>query len=169
MLTLHNPRQQSLIEQLKRLNICPDSITYEYDPCDFLKAREMQLKRDNPDWTKSKEDDIHSMATGIKGYKGKVVHRITPSLNHWLDLHEAELAPLNRNEQIRAVATQIDRQIYSAYEIFERGEEFDRYVNLQVEKIDIENKDTDFLKNKIYEMYNNQVKNYETCHLSGEL
>ncbi|MBR1630536.1 MAG: 1-acyl-sn-glycerol-3-phosphate acyltransferase, partial [Paludibacteraceae bacterium] len=35
---------------LAELHICPLAITYEYDPCDYLKARELQLKRDYPDW-----------------------------------------------------------------------------------------------------------------------
>ena len=42
----------SFIDNLKELNICPLSISYEYDPCDFLKAKEFQLKRDNPDYKK---------------------------------------------------------------------------------------------------------------------
>ena len=99
MLTLYNPQKETLIEQVKRLNICPDSISYEYDPCDFLKAREMQLRRDNPEWKKSKEDDLKSMATGINGYKGKVVHRITPSINLWIEANESRLAEMKRKEQ----------------------------------------------------------------------
>ena len=35
-----------LIDRLKEMNIAPLAISYEYDPCDFLKAREFQLKRD---------------------------------------------------------------------------------------------------------------------------
>ena len=37
--------EKSFIENLKELNICPLSISYEYDPCDYLKAKEFQLKR----------------------------------------------------------------------------------------------------------------------------
>ena len=45
MLTLGD---EDFFNNVKALNICPVSITYEYDPCDYLKAAEMQLKRDNP-------------------------------------------------------------------------------------------------------------------------
>ena len=41
-----------LINNLKEINIVPVSISYEYDPCDYLKAHEFLLKRDNPDFKK---------------------------------------------------------------------------------------------------------------------
>ena len=168
MLVLHNPEGKDLITQLKELNICPVCINYEYDPCDYLKAREMQLKRDQPDWKKTKDDDVFSMRTGIWGKKGRVVYRITPSINHWLDQRAGELASLTRNEIIHKVAQRIDYQIHSSYEIYPRGKEFDTYINQQVAKIELPNKDTDFLREKIQEMYLNPVKNYEASHLSGE-
>lgn len=159
---------EDFFESIKQLNICPVSISYEYDPCDYLKAREMQLKRDKPNWKKSRKDDLVSMSVGIQGYKGKIVYRLTPSINH--DLEKAladnpELLHLSRNEQIQFVCNLIDRHIHAAYEIYERGEQFDRYVEGQIAKINLSNKDEDFLREKLYEMYNNQVKNYEKTQL----
>jgi len=61
-------------ENLAALHICPLSISYEYDPCDYLKAKEFQQKRDNPEHKKSPLDDLLSMKTGVMGYKGKVVY-----------------------------------------------------------------------------------------------
>ena len=58
---------------LKDLNIAPLTISYEYDPCDYLKAQEFQQKRDNPSFKKSRQDDLDNMKTGIFGYKGRVV------------------------------------------------------------------------------------------------
>ena len=55
----------SIKESLSDLNIVPLTISYEFDPCDFLKAREFQLKRDNPDYKKTRDDDIFSMKTGL--------------------------------------------------------------------------------------------------------
>lgn len=161
MLTINS---EDFFESIKQLNICPVSISYEYDPCDYLKAREMQLKRDKPNWKKSRKDDLVSMSVGIQGYKGKIVYRLTPSINH--DLEKAladnpELLQLSRNEQIQFVCNLIDRHIHAAYEIYERGEQFDRYIEGQIAKINLSNKDEDFLREKLYEMYNNQVKNYE--------
>jgi hypothetical protein len=70
--------QGSVVERLKQLHIVPLSISYEYDPCDFLKAREFQLKRDVEGWKKSKQDDVDSMRTGIMGYKGHVHYHCAP-------------------------------------------------------------------------------------------
>lgn len=158
---------EGLIDTIIRLNICPVCINYEYDPCDYLKAQEMQLRRDNEGWKKSKEDDLLSMATGIKGYKGRVVFRMTPSINRWIEANRDELDKMSRNEQITAIAHQIDCQIHANYEIYERGTKFETYLRQQCDKIHIDNKDEDFLMNKLHEMYQNPVINYEKSHLSG--
>lgn len=158
MLTIHD---EDFLDGMRRLNICPICVNYEYDPCDYLKAAEMQLKRDNPKWRKSKKDDLISMRTGLLGWKGRIVFRMTPSINHWIDEHEAELKELQRNDQVVAVAQQIDRQIHSNYEIYSRGEEFERYIDGQLAKINIPNKDEAFLREKMTEMYTNPMLNYE--------
>jgi hypothetical protein len=161
MLTIDS---DNFFESIKQLNICPVSISYEYDPCDYLKAREMQLKRDKPGWKKSKKDDLVSMSVGIKGYKGRIVYRLTPSINHEIDkalIDKPELLQLSRNEQIQFVCSLIDQHIHSGYEIYERGDQFDHYIEGQLAKINLSHKDEDFLRSKLYEMYDNQVKNYE--------
>ena len=166
MLTINH---EDFIAGLRELNICPVSLSYEYDPCDYLKAKEMLIKRDNPAARKGPKDDVISMQVGINGWKGRVVFRMTPSINHWLDEHEAELRELPRNEQAQLVAAQIDKQIHSNYEIFERGPEFEQYLQGQLAKIKMKDKDDEFLMAKMREMYNNPVINYEKSHLSGVL
>ena len=154
-------------ENVKVLNICPVSITYEYDPCDFLKAAEMQLKRDNPNWRKTKRDDVVSMQTGIRGYKGHVVYRFTKSINPEIDAMLAahpEYRQQPPREQIQHVCDIIDRHIHQGYEIFKRGTEFDAYVERQLSRIDIPNKDEAFLRERIYEMYKNIELNYHKAH-----
>ena len=74
-----------LINNLKEINIVPVSISYEYDPCDYLKAHEFLLKRDNPDFKKSQRDDLHSMEIGLLGFKGRVHFQISPCINDELD------------------------------------------------------------------------------------
>ena len=64
MLALY-PEDKSFIESLKELNLIPLSISYEYDPCDYLKAKEFQQKRDNPDFKKTQRDDLLNMEIGI--------------------------------------------------------------------------------------------------------
>ena len=154
---------EDFFESVKELNICPVSISYEYDPCDYLKAREMQLKRDNPNWRKSRKDDLVSMSVGIKGQKGRIVYRLTPSINHDIDralAERPELRTLSRNEQIQFVCQIIDQHIHSAYEIYERGSEFERYIESRLQLIHLSQKDNDFLRDRLYEMYRNPVQNY---------
>lgn len=176
MLTLAD--SSNPMEALKRLRILPIAISYEFDPCDYLKAKEFQLKRDNADYKKSQADDIENMITGIMGYKGRVHFKFGECINEKLD----QLAPnLGRNELLDAVAEIIDKEIYRNYEFFpfnyvaydlmtesntfpeqytqENQDEFDSYLQKQIEKINLLNKDEDFLRHKLIEMYGNTVKN----------
>ena len=147
---------EDLYEGVKALNICPVSITYEFDPCDYLKAAEMQLKRDNPRWRKTKRDDVISMKTGIEGYKGRVVYRLTPSINPEIDTMLAahpEYREEPAHDQLQHICDIIDNHIHRGYEIFDRGTEFDAYIESRLALIDIPNKDEAFLREKLYEMY----------------
>lgn len=156
-----------LFETIKMLNICPVSITYEYDPCDYLKAKEFQLKRDNPRWRKRAKDDVESMKTGIRGYKGRVVYRLTPSINPEIDAMLAahpEYKEQPLHDQLQHVCDIIDRHIHQGYEIYPRGTEFDKYIESRVAKVDLPEKDETFLRERLYEMYNNPVINYNKAH-----
>jgi len=155
--------ESDIFEAIKALNICPVSISYEYDPCDYLKAREMQLKRDNPRWRKRKQDDVESMQTGIRGEKGRVVYRLTPSINPEIDAMLAahpEYREQPVHDQLQHICDLIDRHIHLGYELFERGTDFDAYIESRLAKIDIPNKDEDFLRERLYEMYRNPEKNH---------
>ena len=155
---------EDFFASIKELNICPVSISYEFDPCDYLKAREMQLKRDNPKWKKSRKDDLVSMKVGIEGHKGRIVYRLTPSINHEIDqalAERPELRELSRNEQIQFVCKIIDQHIHAAYELYPRGKAFDEYIENRLKLIHLSNKDTDYLREKLYEMYNYPVINHE--------
>lgn len=147
---------ESLFDSIKMLNICPVSISYEYDPCDYLKAKEFQLKRDNPRWRKRAKDDVESMKTGIRGWKGHVVYRLTPSINPEIDAMLAahpEYKELPLHDQLQHICDIIDRHIHQGYEIFPRGTDFDAYIDSRVAKVDIPDKDEAFLREKIIEMY----------------
>ena len=160
---------EDFFESIKELNICPVSISYEYDPCDYLKAREMQLKRDNPKWKKSRKDDLVSMQVGINGQKGRIVYRLTPSINHEINrmlIEHPELREKSRNEQIQYVCQLIDRHIHQGYEMYERGKTFDEYIESRLKLINLSNKDTDYLRERLYEMYNYPVENYNKALLN---
>lgn len=170
----------NFIDNLVCLNISPLSISYEYDPCDYLKAREFQLKRDNPDYKKTSQDDLTSMQVGVMGYKGEVAYTITEIIND--DLKEIEQKTDNKNEQVKYTAELIDKKIHANYRIFKNNKiaydalhdekrfekeystierlDFERYISLQITKIDLENKDDAFLREKILEMYANPLINY---------
>lgn len=170
----------NVIENLKELNICPLSISYEYDPCDFLKAKEFQQKRDNQEHKKSQQDDLINMQTGVMGYKGKVVYHVAGCINDELD--EIGKQTSNRNEQIELIAKLIDKHIHRNFHITPGNkiaydeimgdqsfakeytsvekEHFDDYMDKQIRKIDLENKDRAFLRHKILEMYANPLRNY---------
>jgi len=181
MLTIDFEQQHRPVEEffdyVKTLNICPVSISYEYDPCDYLKAREMQLKRDNPRWRKRAKDDVESMRTGIEGWKGRVVYRLTPSINHDID-RMLEQFPYYKGlpikDQIEHLCFIIDQHIFQGYEIFKRGTDFEDYLQSRLAKIDIPNKDEKFLSERIHEMYENPVLNnqksvkyYEKSNIPG--
>lgn len=172
--------ESDLLQNLKELNICPVSISYEYDPCDYLKAKEFQQKRDNPEFLKSKADDVLSMQTGLMGFVGEVHYHITPAINSEIE-RIAEMS-LPRQQQVEQVANVIDRQIHSAYKIFKtnyiafdlfykenrfekhyNSEEkaiFAAYVDSQVAKIDLPNVDREFCREKILQNYSNPLLNY---------
>lgn len=162
---------------LKELNIVPLTISYEYDPCDYLKAQEFQQKRDNPSFKKSRQDDLDNMKTGIFGYKGRVVYRSAAPVNTWID----ELAELPKTEYYKVLAERMDREIHRGYELFPCNyialdelngnnenashytdadkQRFETYLAGQLAKIQIDNKDEAFLRERILTMYANPVRN----------
>jgi len=65
-------RKLDFSEYIQSLKIVPVSISYEYDPCDLLKARELYSMETQGEYIKSPHEDISSIAAGISGYKGRV-------------------------------------------------------------------------------------------------
>lgn len=166
---------------LEELNIVPTAISYEYDPCDWLKAREMQLRRDNPQYKKTKQDDLLNMRTGIRGYKGRIHYECAPCINTWLP----ELEGMRKNEYFTEVARRIDRAIHLGYRLYpcnyialdrtldapahsDRYTEadvarFDAYLAKQLAKIDIPGRDEPFLRQCLITMYANPARNQLKC------
>ncbi len=166
------------------LNIVPVSISYEFDGCDYLKAKEFQQKRDDENYQKTKADDILNMQTGILGYKGRIHYEVTSCINNELDqmLNDTD----DRASAIKAVLSLINKHIHKNYRIYpinyvaldERNgnsanadkyttadkEKFDNYIAGQIEKIDLKNKDIPFLRCKMLEMYSNTLINYLAAH-----
>ena len=162
---------------LQELNIVPLTISYEYDPCDYLKAQELQQKRDNPAFKKSRQDDLDNMKTGIFGYKGRVHYHCAAPINTWLE----ELSDLPKTEYYKAVAERMDKDIHQGYELFPCNyialdelhgdaansahytkadkQRFENYLAGQMAKITLDNKDEAFLRERILTMYANPLLN----------
>lgn len=168
----------TIAEKIKSLHITPLTISYEFDPCDYLKAEEFQQKRDNPAYRKSKQADLTNMKVGIFGYKGRVHYEVMPELATELDSIDNTL---NRNQYLEQLTAIIDNKIFGGYRIYpcnyialdmlngnnnmcnnytaKDKKRFEKYLKGQLAKISIENPDYDFLRCKILEMYANPLIN----------
>jgi 1-acyl-sn-glycerol-3-phosphate acyltransferase len=94
----------SLSGSINQLNIVPVSISYEYDPCDELKANELRAKAQGGEYIKAEGEDIESIVKGISGYKGKV--------------HVSIGKPLSGQfETADQVANAIDQQVVMNYKL----------------------------------------------------
>ena len=72
MLMLNRPKAEEPGDYVKRLNIVPVSISYQLDPCDGAKARELFQQRTSGSYRKEEHEDVKSIALGITGQKGHV-------------------------------------------------------------------------------------------------
>lgn len=166
------------VDRLMEMNIAPLAISYEFDPCDFLKAQEFQLKRDVADYKKTSADDLLNMRTGLFGYKGRVHFQMAACIND-------ELAKLDRSlpkpEFFTRVSALIDQRIHANYRMYpnnyiahdllegnknfascytaEEKQRFVSYLEKQLERVTIPNKDVDFLRRMMLLMYANPLKN----------
>lgn len=169
----------NMVDALKELNIAPTSISYEFDPCDYLKAKEFQQKRDNPEHKKTPMDDLANMQQGLMGYKGAIHYHVAECINDEIDKIDRTLT---KNEITAAVARIIDKHIHKNYRFWpinyycyglltgdmqfadkytsEDVVRLDAYLAERVAKVDLPNKDEAFLRTKILEMYANPLKNY---------
>ncbi|MBR1543494.1 MAG: 1-acyl-sn-glycerol-3-phosphate acyltransferase [Muribaculaceae bacterium] len=173
-------RSKTFLENLKELNLTPAALSYEYDPNDYLKAKEFLMKTKNPNFKKSPDDDLISMKTGISDYKGHVHVAFTPCINDQLDRIPEDL---DRLLALQRVCNIIDNAIHSNYKIFktnymahdmlfgkdefaheytaEEKAGFTEYLNSQIGKTDIKLSDMDrnYMFKTMLEMYSNPLTN----------
>ncbi len=164
---------------LASLKLTPITLSYEYDPCDYLKAREFQLKRDDANYKKSDKDDLDNMQQGMLGFKGNIHFEVTPTLSDEIAAIDRSLDKASQYAQIAAL---VDKAIHSHYRIYsgnyvaydmlyggerfateytpEERVVFETYLAKQLARIvDVPNKDEAFLRGKMLEMYSNPLKN----------
>ncbi|MDE6242782.1 MAG: acyltransferase [Muribaculaceae bacterium] len=179
----------SFMESIKEINVMPVAISYEYDPNDYLKAREFLLKRRDPHFKKSQKDDLFSMETGLLQYKGKVHFQLTPRINARID----EIGTFrDNNMSAKYVGRIIDNAIHRSYEIFplnyvaydmlhdskrfeakytaEDKAKFQDYISDQIAKVDLENiteEENEYLRHMMLVMYANPLINKLRALLGG--
>lgn len=179
----------SFMDKLKEINLMPVSISYEYDPNDYLKAKEFLMKRRDPHFKKSQRDDLFSMETGLLQFKGKVHFQLTPRINAKID----QLGEFSdNNTAARYVGSLIDQAIHRSYEIFpinyiafdllhrcdrfakkytpEQRIEAETYFNNQLNKVDIDDvtdEERDYMLEMMLVMYANPLKNKLKTILGG--
>lgn len=179
----------TFMERLKEINLMPVSISYEFDPNDYLKAKEFLMRRRDPHFKKTQRDDLFSMETGLLQFKGKVHFQLTPRINTKLD----QLGDFrDNNTAARYVGCLIDQAIHRSYEIFvinyvaydvlHNTTRFSRfyteqqktdtmdYFNSQLSKVDVPDlteEERRFMMEMMLSMYANPLKNKLKTILGG--
>lgn len=98
-------KDEAFGEVIQSLNLTPVSISYEYDPCDLAKARELYTRATTGTYKKAPGEDDISIAQGITGYKGRVHINFAPPISQAF-------------EDTKLLAAEIDRQILAGYRLF---------------------------------------------------
>lgn len=102
------------LENMQELNFMPVSISYEYEPCDFLKVAELYISKYQK-YEKSENEDLNSILQGIQQPKG----RIHVSLTAPVTLEELKICDqYEKNNKLVRLAEIIDKRIYSGYKLF---------------------------------------------------
>lgn len=166
---------KDFIQNFSELNIVPLSISYEYEPCDFLKAQELYLSDLHSKYVKAQGEDLNSIITGIKQPKGKIHLAFGKPIKE--ELFEINKSG-NDNEKIKQLTALIDKRIYTdfklnpvnyiAYDlshqtnVFEMNytkaekENFVSYITKGIEQLKGE---ADVIKNILFKMYAYPVEN----------
>lgn len=169
------------LTNVKEVNLLPVSISYEYDPNDYLKAREFLLRRNDPEFKKTQRDDLFAMETGLLQPKGRVHFQIGKPLNPEIAHIDSTL---DRNTVAHDICHMVDCAIHSGYRIYpinyiafdqlyktemfkdqydaEEVNKFNTYVSEQLKKVDVPeltDDNMDFLHEMMLTMYANPLKN----------
>lgn len=176
-------------DNIREINLMPVSISYEFDPNDYLKVKEFLLKRRDPSFKKSQRDDLFSMETGLLQFKGRVHFQLTPRINTKLE----QIGDFkDKNNSAKYICALIDQAIHRSYEIFpinyvaydtlHSSKRFERkytedeklktlnYLNSQLDKVDVDNitsEEREYMMEMMLTMYANPLKNKLKALLGG--
>lgn len=179
----------SFMERLKEVNLMPVCISYEFDPNDYLKAKEFLMRRRDPNFKKSQRDDLFSMETGLLQFKGRVHFQLTPRINPKLD----QIGDFkDNNTAAKYVGCLVDQGIHRSYEIFpinyvafdllhnttrfsrhytdEDKKKVEDYIEAQLDKVDVPDltaEERGYMREMMLLMYANPLKNKLKAILGG--
>jgi hypothetical protein len=109
MLTINKPKDVEFSDYLRQLRIVPVSISYEFDPCDMSKAKELHQLDLLGTYDKPDNEDMRSIVNGITGQKGRV------------HVHFGKVLAAGF-ESPKQVAEHLDSEILTGYRCFSTGE-----------------------------------------------
>lgn len=107
--------EKTIPDNFKDLRLVPVSISYECDPCDYLKAVEFYRKKENADYQKTQDDDLRHMGTGLRGRKGRVHFSFGEPITDELNIIDAITV---KNDQFSALAEIIDQHVHMNYHLW---------------------------------------------------
>ena len=108
--------EKDFVKNFSQLHILPFSISYEYDPCDINKVRELAIIENGQKYVKGPMEDYESMKRGTMGWKGRIHIHFGKEMTEDVYRQIEENQPLNK--KIKEVAEYIDRQIHTGYKLY---------------------------------------------------
>ncbi len=106
------------IEDFTSLSIIPIAISYQFEPCDFLRARELYLKARDGKYVKAPGEDTESILTGVGQNKGRISLNFAPEITR--DVIE-QCAQGSKNERFQNIGDVIDERIRKAYKLWDNN------------------------------------------------
>lgn len=105
------------VENFEEINITPIAISYEYEPCDFLKTMELYISSFQK-YVKEPGEDLRSIIAGIMQPKGQINITVTPSITK----EELEYCDqFDKNVKFTTLAEIMDKRIYQAYKLYKNN------------------------------------------------
>lgn len=103
------------VKDFLEMSILPFAISYQYEPCDFLKARELYVSRRGR-YVKKPGEDTRSIITGITQNKGGIAFSFSPALS---ESDIVSCAACGKNDCFKALASLLDDRICSGYRLWD--------------------------------------------------
>lgn len=170
------------INDFDDLNIMPVSISYEFEPCDLLKAIEIFVSKTRK-YVKSKNEDLNSILTGIMQFKGNIHIEFNEPITHEEIKQSVSIDTNDKNEKFKALGLIMDKKInanfhlwknnYIAYDILNKSSKysdkysdvdksnFENYLNYKLSSSDIEQNQYGDIREIFLGIYSNPVKSKE--------